>query len=1018
MMVPSWRRSPASSSKAGDTGRRSRDRRSKANRSIVEQLETRQLLTFSASLTGGVATFTVGATTDSVVFSQDGSGNLEHSTLTAPAGETFADDLDFDSTVAGSQHLAVSTASMVDVGGASFNATIGTPGSPASGLLASFNLTGTTGSSVTVDDSGSAVANTYTTTMTSISGNGINVSLAGSSFGGGVSLTSGTGINVVNVQGNSSPLTITNPGGADTVNVINGAGNLSDIRQPLTIVGTTGTTAVTLDDSSSGASETVKLIATGPNIATLSGFGGGEPINLSTGGGNTLAIHTGTGVNTHTIDFSQGNPIPNGLTYTGNPFQDSSLRLVFQGTLPGGPFTNDTYNATGPGSGNISFDGSTVSFTRALPFINDVTPAANFAFNYQAGGDARISIAPPSPLSTQKTPIISSFAATSQFTAFSYDNKTNAAINGGPGDDVFDVTGSALPAGSSTTINGQAGTNTLNYDAGGAQVVITPTGVAGQEIITRPGSGSLLVENFQDVNIVNGTIQGVPVVPPTFVAVPEIRGYVGGPLTNVEVAAFTSSDPNATASSFGATITWGDGTTTAGTVVADANNPTVFHVQGSHTYNTQSPSGQYEVGISVSQKDTNTTTIPGVTLSQTVVTTPQGGDSAEIESAPLTSQGATLSAVAGQPLTQALVASFTTVALAEPTTAFSGTISWGDGTTSKFFGSDVSVYNGVSISGTAYSIAASHTYSTFGTFPVTVIISAGDLGTTTIAQGTAVVTDAPITAPNPVTPIAATEGAPFNGTVASFTDSNTSALASDFQAIITWGDGHVTQGDRLRHHRLVPDRRDQHLRQGRDLLGRRGDPRHRDQWRQHGHDRRAGQRRRRGPDQRDARHHLHRERSGPVHCGRGRLHQRQPLGDGLRLHGDDRLGRRLPDHCGHHHRGGERPVRGLGHAHVREAELARDPAPDHGHRPRSRERRHGHPHPLRRGRRRPADGPGGDDHRSRRGPPDPGPGRELHLCRRGGRLGVFPGDDQLGRRYQFAPDRRRHHRGADLAIQL
>ena len=47
------------------------------------------------------------------------------------------------------------------------------------------------------------------------------------------------------------------------------------------------------------------------------------------------------------------------------------------------------------------------------------------------------------------------------------------------------------------------------------------------------------------------------------------------------VATFTDANPNATVSDFTATITWGDGSTSAGTVVATGNG---FAVNGAHTY--------------------------------------------------------------------------------------------------------------------------------------------------------------------------------------------------------------------------------------------------------------------------------------------------------------------------------------------------------------------------------------------------------------------------------------------------
>jgi hypothetical protein len=64
---------------------------------------------------------------------------------------------------------------------------------------------------------------------------------------------------------------------------------------------------------------------------------------------------------------------------------------------------------------------------------------------------------------------------------------------------------------------------------------------------------------------------------------------------------------------------------------------------------------------------------------------------------------------------------------------------------------------------------------------------------TATATGTATVAEADVLTPNPIT-LSATEGTAFNGTVATFTDTNTNNVASDFTASIIWGDGSTTTG--------------------------------------------------------------------------------------------------------------------------------------------------------------------------------------------------------------------------------
>jgi large repetitive protein len=140
-----------------------------------------------------------------------------------------------------------------------------------------------------------------------------------------------------------------------------------------------------------------------------------------------------------------------------------------------------------------------------------------------------------------------------------------------------------------------------------------------------------------------------------------------------------------------------------------------------------------------------------------------------------------------------------------PATDFTATINWGDGspTTSATVVQDAS-------NPSVYDIVGSHTYSTPGTFTVanTVAFTGGTISdpvsSSTVSvifppvgptAGTAatIVTD-PLTAVTGValTPAANTGVLFTNSLVGKFTDANTSEPASDFTAVIDWGDGSAT----------------------------------------------------------------------------------------------------------------------------------------------------------------------------------------------------------------------------------
>src|SRR5207249_3796553 len=93
--------------------------------------------------------------------------------------------------------------------------------------------------------------------------------------------------------------------------------------------------------------------------------------------------------------------------------------------------------------------------------------------------------------------------------------------------------------------------------------------------------------------------------------------------------------------------------------------------------------------------------------------------------------------------------------------------------------------------GGPFTISGSHTYTEDGTFTVTASFvddAPSTLGASIFS--TANVAESPLQMTG--TPVAATEGAPFSGTVATFTDANTAEPADEYTATIDWGDGSAT----------------------------------------------------------------------------------------------------------------------------------------------------------------------------------------------------------------------------------
>jgi hypothetical protein len=188
---------------------------------------------------------------------------------------------------------------------------------------------------------------------------------------------------------------------------------------------------------------------------------------------------------------------------------------------------------------------------------------------------------------------------------------------------------------------------------------------------------------------------------------------------NTTVATFNDSTPGDIASDFTATIDWGDGTTSTGTVVGPGPS---FSVQGGHTY---ADEGNDQASVTLTRiSDQAKSTVSGTV--------------AVAEHDSLTPGGVQFFPMLGVAYNN-VVATFSDSDPATPATDFVATIDWGDGTTTP---GTVSGSNG------SFSVSGSHTYNASGQKAVSVSIADDTPGTaTTTAHSTAAV-DAPPIAQN------------------------------------------------------------------------------------------------------------------------------------------------------------------------------------------------------------------------------------------------------------------------------
>jgi hypothetical protein len=155
---------------------------------------------------------------------------------------------------------------------------------------------------------------------------------------------------------------------------------------------------------------------------------------------------------------------------------------------------------------------------------------------------------------------------------------------------------------------------------------------------------------------------------------------------------FTDANPGATTADFSATIDWGDGHTSSGTVSGPAGGP--FTVTGSHQY---AEEGKNTVSVKVTDAGGSTTDASG----------------------PNTVADASITATCSTPPTSPQSFSGTVASLADantgaPASDFTATIDWGDGSSTSS--------GTVAGSGGSYTITGGHSYGSTGYYNITTTV--------------------------------------------------------------------------------------------------------------------------------------------------------------------------------------------------------------------------------------------------------------------------------------------------------
>lgn len=291
-----------------------------------------------------------------------------------------------------------------------------------------------------------------------------------------------------------------------------------------------------------------------------------------------------------------------------------------------------------------------------------------------------------------------------------------------------------------------------------------PFTITGKHAYTTSGNFTVTTD-IRDVggSSVSGTSSATVSQYPLTGSPANISGSEGATFSGT-VATFTDANPNGgTLSSYSASIDWGDGATTAGTISGSAGN---YTVNGAHAFADEVTA----VTVVISENGNTMATVQSP---------------ATIADADLLSGTADpVTATEGLPLTAPL-ATFNDAYTANPASAFTATIVWGDGVTTSGI---VSGQNGI------YAVRGNHAYADEGTQTAHVTLRDKAPGTASASVDVSVqITDAPLVAGGyTFYPL---QNSTFHGAVAQFNDANGAAPASDFTANIVWSDGTTSAGN-------------------------------------------------------------------------------------------------------------------------------------------------------------------------------------------------------------------------------
>jgi hypothetical protein len=492
--------------------------------------------------------------------------------------------------------------------------------------------------------------------------------------GGGVSVTSDIALSPPSQDAATSPTT---PGSATVTATVTKAGT-PESGKAVTFLVTggpdKGQTATVSTDSGGQAQFTV----------SNSGVAGSDTVaaSFTNDSGNVeKALATINFQGPNNVSATSQNITGTEGTALGNPvvatFTDPSGNVsgwTTQINWGDGTSSSGTVNSTGPSQYSLTGD-HTYSAPGTYTVTSTITDAGNPADTTTVTSMANIG---KGQITVQAQPVSATEGSGFSGEAASFTNTDHSTTPSSYTATIDWGDGSTPSAGNVAAVSGTPGSFTVSGDhtyaeSGSYTVKVT---VAGGDDPTTSASGSGTASVAEaTITVSAGTISATT-----------------GTAFSGQVATFADGDPLTPASDYAASIQWGDGATSTGTISGSGGS---FRVSGLHTYTT---AGSHPLRVTVQETDGTSGTGTGSAGANDTTLTVTGRGTVLL---PTQTFNGTLATVRyGTP--------------SSPASAFSAQINWGDGHTGA---------GRVAGSAGNYSVTASHTFAGNGPFTVRVTVT-------------------------------------------------------------------------------------------------------------------------------------------------------------------------------------------------------------------------------------------------------------------------------------------------------